>query len=355
VRDGSVDSLIRKIISARTQESPGRCADENTMAAYLESKLSPEERAGFEAHTAECAECQEVLALALRLQDQGTAGLRAGEQRAEKKVLFHFSVPIPVLGGIFLAVILIAVLFRVTHESGRDLQKPKTAELSVPAAQTETATLSAPMRNSSAQTETEAYNAPTRSPAAHRGTIELKKNQIAARLPKNEARENGFSGSKGEIGSVSTAAPVINARPAEPAGIAARKVADEGTHLLRGEESISRPRIYAAQNRMATISTLNMAPISTAVSTTSARDAISQLEKPANLDEAESKKIGGKVFYLNSGYWIDRQSIEHPEHPIVEIAPAAPEYRKILIQYPELRDLRPLLVHWENNNYLLRR
>ncbi len=339
MRDASVDSLIRKMISARMQESPGGCADENTMAAYLESKLTPPEKAVFEAHVSDCSACQEVLGLALKLETQEIPSQEVAEQTDGKKLLFRFSVPIPVVLGSLIAIVLIgAVLFRVLQESGRDRQAPQSAELHIPAIQTEIA----------------GQDTPAQAPVTNQEPLVQKGSAIAPQSSSNEAKEFASSERKRKMETVAPAAAVSPAEPSAPGETEVQKMAEADVPLLRGEESISRPSIYAAQNRIATGATLNMAPIRTASdSATSPKDAIAQLGATANLEAAGSRRIGEKVFYLNSGYWIDRQCLGHQAEPIVEISYAAPEYQKILEQYPELRSLRPVLVYWEGKNYLL--
>jgi hypothetical protein len=89
VRDVSADRLIQKTISTRMRESPEGCADENTMAAYLEGNLSPQETAAFEDHVSECASCQEILALSMKLQADEATSQTTAEQGTGKRTLFY--------------------------------------------------------------------------------------------------------------------------------------------------------------------------------------------------------------------------------------------------------------------------
>ncbi len=384
MRDASIDGLIQKMISARMRESSEGCPDANTMAAYLEASLSPQEMAAFETHASECTSCQEVLALSMKLQDD--AGIQTEEAHsARKKVLFHFAIPIPVLGGVIAAVILVAVLLRIGHDSGKNIQPPQSAELHAPARQAEIATRDFPLPP----------------PVASKDSLIPEKPKLEAQLSENKSKESALPVPQAETESIHPAAPaVIEPAPAISAEIAPQKLAETAGQKMadkadkgafpRGEESIARPSIYRASNRIAASDTLNMAPVSAA----SPRDAIIKLgdwlqrldlsaqagqigesrlspaqdEKKiasqdlarvrqtsrAAIEREESKKVGEKTFYLNSGYWIDRQCIEHQDDSMVEITSAAPEYEKILTQYPELRNLRPALIYWNSEIYLLR-
>ena len=91
--------------------------------------------------------------------------------------------------------------------------------------------------------------------------------------------------------------------------------------------------------------TLNVAP---------SRDDIFKGKDLSQLSTAESRTIGDKIFYSNSGVWIDRKSAENTNDPVIEMPPGVPEYEKILNKYPEVRELVPVLIHWDGKNYLLR-
>jgi hypothetical protein len=66
------------------------------------------------------------------------------------------------------------------------------------------------------------------------------------------------------------------------------------------------------------------------------------------------KKIGDKKFYFNSGWWIDRQARYKPDDSFIEIASADPEYENILAQYKQLPNLRPVLIYWKSEFYIMR-
>src|SRR5213080_3895443 len=67
--DPIIDSAIRKALCSRLSSSSANCPDDNALAAYLEQKLSLAERARLEDHASTCVQCQEVLALSLKLDE----------------------------------------------------------------------------------------------------------------------------------------------------------------------------------------------------------------------------------------------------------------------------------------------
>jgi hypothetical protein len=75
---------------------------------------------------------------------------------------------------------------------------------------------------------------------------------------------------------------------------------------------------------------------------------------PSSSNAQAPKKIGDKEFYFNSGWWIDRQARYKPDDYFIEITSTDPEYESILAQYKQLRNLRPVLIYWENEFYILR-
>jgi hypothetical protein len=148
VRHSSMDSLIRKALSARVRELPGKCPNENAFAAYYEHRLSQQEMASFEDHVAECASCQETLALGMKLFDPDAAG-EESDKLGKRKMLFHFSMPAPVFGAVIAAVILIAVFIRLNHNPDKAKPAPtRIAELRAPArpAAPESPVMEAPMQ-----------------------------------------------------------------------------------------------------------------------------------------------------------------------------------------------------------------
>jgi hypothetical protein len=66
-RDASLDRLLPGALSARAGEAAdGACLDAETLAAWADEALDPRERASAEAHAADCARCQALLAAMIR-------------------------------------------------------------------------------------------------------------------------------------------------------------------------------------------------------------------------------------------------------------------------------------------------
>jgi hypothetical protein len=63
VSESSVDDAIRKVMDRELRRHGEACPSADLMAAYLEARLSPTERAAFEAHASSCSCCQQALAL----------------------------------------------------------------------------------------------------------------------------------------------------------------------------------------------------------------------------------------------------------------------------------------------------
>lgn len=62
-RDSSVERLLPRTLEARAASAPtDACLDADTVAAWADNALTPSERAAAEAHAADCARCQALLA-----------------------------------------------------------------------------------------------------------------------------------------------------------------------------------------------------------------------------------------------------------------------------------------------------
>jgi hypothetical protein len=396
VRDAPIDGLIRKSLSAGVRRTPDHCVSENLMAAYLEASLSQQEMSAFEAHVSDCAICQEILAVYMKLQSHEADGL-PNEAQPEKKTLFRFSLPIPVLGALLVCAVIGVMFFRFQYGSKGDAGKNQVAELRAPVQQP-----AAPPMDRLLQ------NAPGPAPFPHQPGIELERRSArmetvvpeekgkaagsvdipAARFDKlAEATPSAVSPPVPVPASTSVAAGTLSAtdgNPAEPAPSKAFALAPstvsapskEGTisaadsileskqdkaggtpvpigtekpealASIRTQEPPSRPHIYAAQNRIAT----SLYTTSSIESTL--RFAIKNLG--VNFKSAESKAIADRVYYKNLGYWIDKQCTEHPDSEIVELASEDPQYTAILAQYPDLKAIFPVIVYWQGKTCVLR-
>lgn len=80
------------------------------------------------------------------------------------------------------------------------------------------------------------------------------------------------------------------------------------------------------------------------------------LKKDPSGDTA--KKIGQRLFYRTTNYWVDAGCLAHSEAPTVEIARGSKEFADILGREPNLAQLQapdvPILLFWNGVNYLIR-
>jgi hypothetical protein len=105
---------------------------ENLMAAYLERSLTSAEMSAVESHVAGCTSCQEVLALALKLQSENATVPLQALSTPSKKRLFHFSIPIPAIGALLVCIALGALFFRWPHQAPVSDKLEQVAELRAP-------------------------------------------------------------------------------------------------------------------------------------------------------------------------------------------------------------------------------
>jgi hypothetical protein len=66
-RDSAIERMLRDTLEARSAPAPqGHCLDADTLAAWADNGLRPAERSAVEAHAADCARCQMLLAAMTR-------------------------------------------------------------------------------------------------------------------------------------------------------------------------------------------------------------------------------------------------------------------------------------------------
>jgi hypothetical protein len=76
-RDASMDPLLTGVLKARAGEATdGVCLDAKTLAAWADESLDGHERAAAEAHAADCARCQALLAAMVRMTPPAEARAR---------------------------------------------------------------------------------------------------------------------------------------------------------------------------------------------------------------------------------------------------------------------------------------
>jgi hypothetical protein len=83
-------------------------------------------------------------------------------------------------------------------------------------------------------------------------------------------------------------------------------------------------------------------------------DAIMESARAIAGDGQPHKQIGDKKFYLRSGFWTDEDCGKHNNAAIAEIGDGSEEYRQIMARFPEVKNLRPVLIYWNNKNCLIK-
>jgi hypothetical protein len=340
VRDAPIDGLIRKMLSARAQDSSELCVNENLMAAYLEASLSPEEMADFESHVSGCAICRETLALAIRLGEREEANrpVVATKLRKERSRFFRF---VPVAGVMILVIAMIPVINKLAHKQNEKLPKNQVAELHLaPKPVQKTEITEQTDKRESIKPKTAEVNRIQRS---------LEKKPLESQVFEDKKEEASSTATLLKGAEPATAVPSIQKDADMSARSAREERADESSQVFKPAAAPT-PHIPLNQIDTSRFSALNSVPPLVTSNTLPPTSRLVGSEKNAN----EFKKIGDKEFYLNSGIWIDRQCAEHRDSLVIEVLPVVPEHEAILKQYPDLRNLLPAMVYWNGKIYLLR-
>jgi hypothetical protein len=333
------------------------------MAAYIEESLSPEERSAFESHVADCAACREVLALSLKLRPQEEDDRFPHIAPASKRTVFRLSIPIPVLGAVIVGVALLAMVFKFSNKPDERESKVQVAEVrpSTPPVEPGVQNVPVPAQenvlNKGDILEKKARMVSKVGTPILDSRMDLAEAPSAANIPvPNPVVAVPPASIQAAGGAIQPATPTPaetfssvvadSSLPQKQKSEAETKSAAEQIASIRTQEPISRPRMFAASNRIAT--TLYSSPPAEAT----LKFAFTSLS--VNSKDAEAKEIGDRVFYKNSGFWVDKQCVEHSGNPIVEITSKDPEYEVILGKYPGVRSILPAAIYWEEKNYLLK-
>jgi hypothetical protein len=234
---------------------------------------------------------------------------------SSRKTIFRFSIPVPVLGVLILAGLLVPPLFKVRQNRKESLPGNQVAELQ-----------SIPQR---AKTETQ--TSPVHAPYADTSRSQSKLPRLKASLAEKDGsmtRRRIF-----KRGPLSLLLPIVVAATPGATPLNNRAATTTAKPAMTLDTIERRQRM--TMNSMLPENTLK--------------------GKGQNLPgNAVTKQIGDKVFYRNLGMRIDRQCNEHRGDPVIEILPNGPEHESILTQCPELRDLRPVAVCWGSKIYWVR-
>jgi len=411
VRDTLIDRLIRNSLTPRVPSPEDSCVNDNVMAAYLESSLSPEEANAFEAHVANCANCQETLALALKLQAQEEMPIGEPVPAHATKRLFRISIPIPAIAALALCIGIAVVSYWFYDRSGDIATKQEIADLRAkeppPAPQailpekalpTEGASAANPRvaaesrergeevykrnsRNDDADASGFAQSAapaptpvmaPPPNPAEipkiavlaenEAGVPDAKKSEkdIAGRLVAESSSLESKSDRIDQQSSNIPSAALGNSESVPPKpSIAQPETASSGTvaALAKGgaqEEPAAAARTQAPFPRPHIYAAMNR--IATTLYETETMESnirfvlrsLDPKQKPA-----ETKSMGDKVLIKSRGYWIDKLCAEKSDDPIVEIKSADPDFAAIVQKYPDIKEVLPAILYWEKKNCVL--
>jgi hypothetical protein len=339
VSDAPIDGLIRKMLSGRGHDSSEHCVNENLMAAYLETSLSPKEAAEFESHVSDCAICREALAIAIRMGGQEEPGVISAEPG---RIRFRFFKLVPIAGVLILLIALIPTFYKLksTHRQNESLIKTQEAELRSPAKTIQKNELTKP------EVERVAVKSKTVKETGIQST-DAKKPVESKLLDYRKAESSRPEALQKEL-TLPDAVKITEKDADLPLKPVQDEKADDAKQVEKTMAAATAPSSLT-QLDVGRFTALNSVPPT--VSNT--------LPPPGMLigsgkDAGETKKIGDKEFYLNSGIWIDRQCAEHRDILVIEILPVVPEHETILKQYPALRNLLPAMVYWNGKIYLLR-
>ena len=355
-----MDRAIKKALEAQQDHDTRDCLDENTVAAYLEMRLSEAEIRSVESHASICAVCRETIGLALRLAEREEAPGAASPAAASRRtVLFHFSLPVSMAVMMVLAVVAGFLLYRVVRES----KPPQSAELHLPPPRAEgisAAKTAAPavqtekagrdrVLNSQAKAHIPAESADTRRSAAVKPPQQEQASEAvtppsaAVNPPQQEPALEASApapsapepGPENRLVAAEGKPPIATA--AYQAGDIAKEAPQLGSARLAGshQAAVARSQPVAVQ----------------AVITP--QDAVLRL---AGLDVSgrkrlPAKEIAGRTFYFYSGYWIDAQCAEHPSAEFEGIAPGSSSCDVLAKPFSKVR---PAIIFWDSRNCILR-
>jgi hypothetical protein len=367
-----VDSAIRQALGRSQAESSGACPDHNQAAAYLEGRLRDDDTAAFEAHAADCAACRQVLALALKLEEESWA-VNAIHAHSSKRLLFRISIPVSAL-ALIVAGIAIGMLF---------LRSSKTPDKIVPTAQITELREPAPVQQPSREKDSKESVSPA--------PVKIQKpTTVKTRVSQSPAAESAKKAEPAQD-ALTRATPIaaIAGVPAEPAELDAVKAQTQQVAAAKTEFAPARSGDVVARQALQSsgvvgglpgrvvggISPAPQAPKLQKVSmpnlTPTPRDAIRELSKMLGANDEDGsrkaeelksdltsenryKRIGDRSFLSTSGYWIDELCARNADAPIVEVRAGTAEFEEILKLYPDLRVLLPVVIYWNDKILVMR-
>ena len=385
--DPIIDSAIRKALGSRLSLSSPNCPDDNAIAAYLEQKLSLAERARLEDHASTCMQCQEVLALSMKVDD--TRGGDFVAARPARTVLFRFSFTLSSL-----ALVVVAVAAGILILQTRSSRKPAVSQVaefrekkSLPAA------TGKDPADSVAQNSRQVSVESTDLKAAVAPVVRDEESRLREKARRdNAARETDMPAARAR-----KSQETLKERAAELEGVsparkddARKQVAGVAGQVVRTQtaaggdkdgllqvQSNEKPQVPASAPASAVVA--EMSAKTAQMTPQSALDAFSQFADQTSAYELQRakgaanrklesapkvlisqtvKKAGSKTFYLLAGYWIDGECRGRSAAQIEEVSEGEARYLELSREFPGILELRssrlPVLLHRGDKNYVIR-
>jgi len=398
----NVDKAIGRALGHHARAAGGACPDENLIAAYLESRLPAAETAQVEEHASTCASCQEVMALAMKL-DQPEIGV-AAEALSHKRVLFRLSIPLAALPLVLLALGGAYLIYRVVQpsrppETASVQVAPKGAETSVateaakPALQ-EQKPIALDEKGLAQDKDAGRRKIPGRSvpPATKQPVVVSAPEPTPSTVSATQVAEQNVAKDAELLKLAAAPQPVAHEVSVQPVAARQAEVIKSGeiTPPATPERTRTRDTLLVAAGAKSEIQTqtqteagkpktekdVRMPALGFAAGvpggavggivrdaladrTEAARHAIRNLseEDRSKLDMASARKVGDRVFLLRNGYWIDLACAGRPASPVLQINRASDEFKKISKTLAGLSELlpsdAPILLCWEGKSYLI--
>jgi hypothetical protein len=342
------DRAIRRTLRRPAQPHSDPCPEANQLAEYIESRCSRAQRSKLEDHLAQCDPCQEVLALALKMDESD--GDRESPTLAgagERRILFRFSIPISALAAV---VTIVGTILLV-----RPVWKSQVEEV------VQTAQVSVPLRSDSDMRNPAPQDEKADKPAAQTPRKEFSKAASVPAAPPAESKEK-----KALEKAEDTKLAVVDAPPAQ---VSSEPAVAAGAR----EPAAAREQNLAAQN-MTTLQQAGNRQFGAAQATGGmvggVRGEIRATQDSATpkteelvasffkLDREMQEKlprrtVSDRSFYQWNGYWIDGKCLENPGAPVFEISGNDAEFSELAEQLQELKG-SPVVVFRLNRILILR-
>jgi hypothetical protein len=272
-----------------------------------------------------------------------------------RKMLFRFSIPIPVLGTLILAIALIPVLLRFYRSGGERTHLREIADVHLP--EKKYTAFAQDAKREELKKETIIVHSKINAPKAPAGKLSFaakEETSPASTLP--AVVESGDVAS--QIKEESPAAAELNKRLPEPQ--TGEKLKSRALSVADLPAEAAPPiNIFEAKGKAADglmdkkefdANSSTPASVWRARSVQAAPGALPW----ANSFSSPSLKIGDKIFFLNAGTWIDKECMERrTDSQNNTVLPGATERESIFKQYPELQKHLPAMIYWDHKSYLL--